>query len=982
MAKVSAKKKRKADETFDEEEDESSDSDESESESESNEGNSEEENNNNMSEDEEGEGETAKLTPANKGGDKTPGSSPGMKMRSGRKKKRSKTSDSAAAAAGSGTSDVGASTTKRGTTPHNKRAKKNDGTATAAAAATKQNGKKKKAAKKKTPHPKKKGAVGLMDMEEEEDDDENNMSGEQSSDDDEDMANDDEKRSDDNINNNEKSSKKGKRRKSVGFVINNDGNGNDATVLKVPPETTREAVAAAQLTQEDDDEVANDETPVAESTNETTGGGMAGGLLRLVSQTLRLPSQHTPKPPTQLHHQNGGVDSVSPAPPPGGGRRLIFATTAKKPTSKDGDATAKTGRNKLLMQTRQKQQTSSTTASATSSEQRGRAATATIAESTVEESNDTAVGTLSYISQLKEDLQQNSEQYKKVIVLYTKGWLTLLLVVFLISNVANTTSMGIMWNVRSQSTMLSNLYGIKPANNATVTAISSSESKIDNDSPVSKENIITVTKPDPKLIANARASYRAQRMNMHDISKIESDMDKINEVMKLVDDSIAGWEKDYEVDFDNDKEDGGVGNTNIDKMKANIIEKRNILTEWEWALVAAEEALDSFANGGIISPSEMNAALETLAKVSMMKSDVNLVDMSKINVPGEGCEGMDYISTKDVNNKGDTGKGSAQQGETIEVVGGVDLDALDVASDAPVLLEDAESAYQSLLQLAQSMNEALFGPAGASTHAKLWVHQLIGEELHKKGVDEKLPTIEPITTSVSKPTSSSSSNIDGMYTAKDSVTDIDRLLEIEDADRTGKFDYASIVHGARVLRRGPYGTSYALYETLPLLNRVLAYTKLRFYGHPPEAALTPTYPMHARGQCWSFTNEYSSSRTRRQAAGIENDMIGEYATLTVSLPSAIMVTEVMVEHIPPTITSDPTTAMKEFRVLGFEDDGAFGEPWELGSFVFNIGPSIQAFPIPTMLDGQTVPKLKAISIAVDSNYGADYTCLYRVRIHQ
>ena len=221
-----------------------------------------------------------------------------------------------------------------------------------------------------------------------------------------------------------------------------------------------------------------------------------------------------------------------------------------------------------------------------------------------------------------------------------------------------------------------------------------------------------------------------------------------------------------------------------------------------------------------------------------------------------------------------------------------------------------------------------------------------------------------------------------MYTAKDSVTDIDRLLEIEDADRTGKFDYASIVHGARVLRRGPYGTSYALYETLPLLNRVLAYTKLRFYGHPPEAALTPTYPMHARGQCWSFTNEYSSSRTRRQAAGIENDMIGEYATLTVSLPSAIMVTEVMVEHIPPTITSDPTTTMKEFRVLGFEDGGAFGEPWELGSFVFNIGPTIQAFPIPTMLDGQTVPKLKAISIAVDSNYGADYTCLYRVRIHQ
>mmetsp|Transcript_20389 Transcript_20389/g.36817 ORF Transcript_20389/g.36817 Transcript_20389/m.36817 type:complete len:238 (+) Transcript_20389:201-914(+) len=225
----------------------------------------------------------------------------------------------------------------------------------------------------------------------------------------------------------------------------------------------------------------------------------------------------------------------------------------------------------------------------------------------------------------------------------------------------------------------------------------------------------------------------------------------------------------------------------------------------------------------------------------------------------------------------------------------------------------------------------------------------------------------------------STTNQHAYYTARDAVRDIDRLLEIEDADRTGKFDYASVIHGASVLRRGPYATTYSLYETLPLFNRVLAYVKLRFYGHPPEVALLPTFPMHARGQCWSFSNEFSSSRARSQ---IDNDGIrGEYATLTVSLSSAITITNVVIEHISPNISSDPSTAIKKFRVVGFEDGGAFGEPWELGKFAFPIGPTLQDFSIPTVLDGQNVPKLKSVAIAVDSNWGAEYACLYRVRVH-
>merc|ERR1712176_559556 len=96
--------------------------------------------------------------------------------------------------------------------------------------------------------------------------------------------------------------------------------------------------------------------------------------------------------------------------------------------------------------------------------------------------------------------------------------------------------------------------------------------------------------------------------------------------------------------------------------------------------------------------------------------------------------------------------------------------------------------------------------------------------------------------------------------------------------------------------------------------------------------------------------------------------------------SAITVAEVVVEHVSPNMSPDPSTAIKEFRVVGFEDGGAYGELWELGTFKFLIGPTKQAFSMPTMLDGQNVPKLKSVSIAVDSNWGnAGYSCLYRVR---
>jgi hypothetical protein len=291
------------------------------------------------------------------------------------------------------------------------------------------------------------------------------------------------------------------------------------------------------------------------------------------------------------------------------------------------------------------------------------------------------------------------------------------------------------------------------------------------------------------------------------------------------------------------------------------------------------------------------------------------LDASKIIFPGESCTEKDYISSiaqEDVTPTHD---------EEIDVVGGIDMEALDYASDLPVRVEDAHAVFASLMNFVNSTAASLIGQSGPSARVQQWIHHWIEWEWKKEGLDKPMKDMfEPLEMAKEK----LPSGRNNAYTVFDAMNDIDRLLEIESADHTGLTDYASLVHGARVLHRGPYATSPSLYESLPLLNRLLAYAQLRFYGHPPEVALLPS-STYGRGQCWSFVEE------RRRYPAVESR--GDYATLTVSLSSPIVVAEVVVEHLPSG-SSGVTSAVKSFRVLGFEDGGAFGVPWELGSFQY------------------------------------------------
>jgi hypothetical protein len=196
---------------------------------------------------------------------------------------------------------------------------------------------------------------------------------------------------------------------------------------------------------------------------------------------------------------------------------------------------------------------------------------------------------------------------------------------------------------------------------------------------------------------------------------------------------------------------------------------------------------------------------------------------------------------------------------------------------------------------------------------------------------------------------------------------VDGRLAIERADQTGNIDYAASYNGAAVIRYGDRATTPALVNKLPLFNRIAALLSLRFYGHDAEIALTPTYPQDALGQCWAF------EKTSGKYSG--------FGTLSVRLAKPVFITSISIEHPPKEVTDRVNTAIRSFRVFGFEGPDAQGKPWPIGDFEYMIGEETrQEFDVDDEVGKADVPKLQSISIAVDSNWGTPYACLYRFRV--
>jgi len=381
-------------------------------------------------------------------------------------------------------------------------------------------------------------------------------------------------------------------------------------------------------------------------------------------------------------------------------------------------------------------------------------------------------------------------------------------------------------------------------------------------------------------------------------------------------------------------------------IDAHIQEQTEEIEVWEKKLEEAEIAMKDVENIGYETLENAVGKLIELASASPIPVITSIFDESTITIPGEECESVEKVKIEHENNE-----------------------------EASAYAEEVEKEYLSrsefkdkkeyILDLAQSTTSDLITDPTLFASVRTWVEKVVhsAKQLYDLVDIQDMKMDEPMK---QKDTGMARFMIEKQ---------ISEMLEIEAADGTGKRDFSSIEAGASVIRKGYRKTSPSLVDSLPIGNRMLAALKLRFYGHQAEAALRETFPKYALGQCWSFEEDKVSHRFEATA--------GKFGTLSVNLPHDVNVESIMIEHPSKEITESIGTAIRSFRVIGYSDDEASGYPWDLGSFTYDINGSSpdQEFKVATDVLGTDVPSLRSITLAVDSNWGEEYSCLYRFRVH-
>ena len=216
-------------------------------------------------------------------------------------------------------------------------------------------------------------------------------------------------------------------------------------------------------------------------------------------------------------------------------------------------------------------------------------------------------------------------------------------------------------------------------------------------------------------------------------------------------------------------------------------------------------------------------------------------------------------------------------------------------------------------------------------------------------------------------------SVDDGFSEQEAEKIIEEHLDIDRADKYGVLDVAAIYNGGEIIRKGPRATSPSLTESLPLVNRLMAKTKLRFYGHGPKAAISPQ--SDEKGQCWSFENTAKSKNPRWSRSFSNDGTNGKYATLSVRLAKPIYVSRVVVDHPPMKVPNEPYSALKTFRIYGYEDAHAKGKPLELGIFHYDAKSPSKEFEL------REIPQqVQSVTLAIDSTHNEDFSCLYRFRV--
>ncbi|XGW32901.1 hypothetical protein V3C99_017425 [Haemonchus contortus] len=176
-----------------------------------------------------------------------------------------------------------------------------------------------------------------------------------------------------------------------------------------------------------------------------------------------------------------------------------------------------------------------------------------------------------------------------------------------------------------------------------------------------------------------------------------------------------------------------------------------------------------------------------------------------------------------------------------------------------------------------------------------------------------------------------------------------------DSDKTGMFDFALESAGASIISTR-CSENYDTYTRLEKIWNI----PLWYSSYGPRTVIQRNSKTLFPGECWSFK--------------------GSVGYITIGLSHPINATIVSYEHIGAHQApgGQRPSAPKTFKIWAYKSEADMETRVLLGDFMYDInGPPLQFFVINTQPDYP----VQIIEMEVTSNYGAEYTSLYRLRVH-
>ncbi|CAI4225619.1 unnamed protein product [Auanema sp. JU1783] len=182
-----------------------------------------------------------------------------------------------------------------------------------------------------------------------------------------------------------------------------------------------------------------------------------------------------------------------------------------------------------------------------------------------------------------------------------------------------------------------------------------------------------------------------------------------------------------------------------------------------------------------------------------------------------------------------------------------------------------------------------------------------------------------------------------------------QLIYQYDVDKTGLFDYALESAGASVLSTR-CSENYESYSRLEKIWNI----PLWFTSYGPRTVIQRNSNSLFPGECWCF----------KSGKGY----------LTISLSHAISISSISYEHIAKSQTPDGqlTSAPKKLKFWAYKSENDLESRVLLGEFEYDT--EEQALQFFIIKEKPNFP-VKIVELETEENYGADYTCLYRLRVH-